>query len=294
MKLVQTMLLAFAGFAVMPLACAQSGTKDAGDGGEQTPIGDMTRAELDVFIRAQAEGDGAFVQRIGDVARASLGTAYQDGPLGEGPEGRYDQDPLVDFGKVDCVTYVEQAVAVAGASSYAEMFELLQRIRYKNGAVSFADRNHFMISDWIANNSFCTDVTRKLGVDTRSVTRTISRKDFFQLVKAPEIGQDTPDEEVTVAIVPTEESAAAEKELPSPALVVFVGKVDWLFSLHCGLYLRDEAGNGALYHASSKADQVVAVDLPEYMESQSGRYIGFTAYSLDDPRQIEPAGDTEP
>lgn len=283
MAFARSLVLACACFVLLPLACAQNESEDATEEAEKAQIQEMTKDELDAYIRAQADNAGSFDERISAVAEATLGTAYQDGPLGEGPEGRYDQDPLVDFNKVDCVTYVEQAVAVAGSSNYDEMFNLLQQIRYKNGAVNYEDRNHFMISDWIANNRFCEDITRDLGVDTWPVTRTISRKDFFQLVKAPDVGQATADQNITIDLVPSEASADAEKGLPSPSLVVFVGKVDWLFSLHCGLYLRDETGKGALYHASSKADQVVAVDLPKYVQAQSSRYIGFTAYSLDSP-----------
>ena len=71
--------------------------------------------------------------------------------------------------------------------------------------------------------------------------------------------------------------------MPSPSLIVFVGKVDWLFSLHCGLYLRDENGRGRLYHGSLKAGEVVEVDLADYMNQQADRYIGFTAYRIDEP-----------
>ncbi len=254
------------------LACIASG-----------PMAERDPGQIDAELREAAAQGTPFAQRLFDAARDALGTPYQDGPLGEGPEGKYDTDPMVDFGKVDCVTYVEQTVALATASSYEEMFANLQKIRYRDGKTDYENRNHFMISDWVANNAFHVDVTEQLGVETDKISRTISRKGFFERVKAPGLGLDTPDEEITLSVVPTAKTKQAEENMPSPSLVVFVGKVDWLFSLHCGLYLRDKDGRGRLYHGSSKAGEVVEMDLADYMNQQAERYIGFTAYRIDEP-----------
>lgn len=227
--------------------------------------------------------------RVAQVARDALGTPYADGPLGEGPDGQYDTDPLIDLTRVDCVTYVEQTLALACGARYQDAFDRLQRIRYRDGEVDYEARNHFMVADWLEQNRFCRDVSRKLGVTTEALTRTISRKDFFQLVKAPEVGQESPDRDVTIHYVPSSEAAAAAKALPSPSLVVFIGNVDWLFALHCGLFIRDENGVGKLYHASSKAGEVVAMDLAQYVADNGKRYRGFTAYEITDELAAETA-----
>ncbi len=253
------------------------------------PLYELNEVQMGDYARAQAEAGESFEARLTAVARDALGTPYQDGPIGEGPEGKHDTDPMVDFGKVDCVTYVEQSVALATASSYEEMFANLQKIRYRGGKTDFENRNHFMISDWMANNAFNVDVTDELGVETDKVSRTISRKGFFERVNAPGLGLDTPDEEITLSVVPTAKTKQAQENIPSPSLVVFVGKVDWLFSLHCGLYLRGEDGRGRLYHGSSKAGEVVEMDLVDYMNSQAERYIGFSAYRIDEP-EFRPKG----
>ena len=221
-----------------------------------------------------------FEQRVAAVARLGLGTPYADGPLGEGPGGTYDDDPLIDLGRVDCVTYVEQTVALSAAPDYETAFDTLQKIRYRGGNIDYATRNHFMIADWVENNPWCTDISKDLGVKTAALTRTISKRDFFQKVKAPDVGQDIPDRDVTIHYVPSEHAAAAEAQLPDAAIIVFVGKVDWLFALHCGLYVRDEKGQGQLLHASSKGEKVVAVGLADYLAQNAGRYLGFTAYRV--------------
>jgi len=247
-------------------------------------LAEMPPEELDGYLKTLHAGQADFPGRLAQVARDSVGTPYFLGPLGEGPGAAHDNDPLMDLSRVDCVTFVEQAVALAAAPpGYEAAFALLQRIRYAGGAIDFETRNHFMVADWIPNNPWSRDVTRELGAETAPLTRTISRSAFFRLVEAPEVGQDTPDRDITLHYLPSARVAAVEAALPSPALIMFIGKVDWLFALHCGLYLRDEAGDGLLYHASSQEGAVVAVPLGAYLAEQGERFLGITVYALDEP-----------
>jgi D-alanyl-D-alanine carboxypeptidase/D-alanyl-D-alanine-endopeptidase (penicillin-binding protein 4) len=247
------------------------------------PLHQMGPLEVDAWLGKIRSERPTFAERLQQVASKSLGTPYADGPLGEGPGASHDPDPLMDLTRVDCVTFVEQAVALAASEHYRAAFELLQRIRYAGGEVDFARRNHFMIADWIANNPWCVEVSGELGVETVPVTRTISWTGLFEKLKAPGLGADRPDRSVTLGCVPTGMAAAAEARLPSPALVVFVGNVDWLFALHCGLYLRDAQGVGRLFHASSKSGAVVAVPFTDYVAENATRYLGFTAYRVGEP-----------
>jgi hypothetical protein len=243
----------------------------------------MTPAEVDRYLSELQARAPEFEARLADVAARAVGTPYHGGPLGEGPTGTHDKDPLIDLSRVDCVTFVEQCIALAASKSYDEAVERLQKIRYRDGRIDFEARNHFMETDWFPNNPFCRDATADLGVPTATVIRTISRREFFKKVEAPELGQDTPDREVSLVYVPSSRVAEAESRLPSPALVCFIGNVDWLFATHCGLYVRDDAGQGHLYHASTTDKRVVKVSLPEYVGSQE-RFLGFTAYRIGDPR----------
>ncbi|HIA47767.1 MAG TPA: DUF1460 domain-containing protein [Candidatus Hydrogenedentes bacterium] len=247
------------------------------------PIHQQSPSEItDYLYLLNAKGD-TFEQRVRKVTQDSLGTEYNDGPLGEGVGGKYDPDPIIDLTRVDCVTFVEQTVALSMTPNYDEMVEFLQTIRYKDGKIDYEHRNHFMITDWLPNNPYCQDVSSQLGVETQTVKRTISRKDFFQLVKAPTIGQSTPDQTISLNIISVKDTAHAEKNLPDTALIIFIGKIDWLFSLHTGLYIRDENGRGQLIHASSKSGKVVSMNLTDYTESQKTRYLGFTAYKITEP-----------
>jgi D-alanyl-D-alanine carboxypeptidase/D-alanyl-D-alanine-endopeptidase (penicillin-binding protein 4) len=247
------------------------------------PIFEMPEPAVDTYLADLGVREPCFGARLIEVAVRSVGTSYAEGPLGQGSAGRYDKDPLIDLTRVDCVTFVEQTIALAASCSYEDALDTLRRIRYRNGEVSFESRHHFMISDWIANNRFCRDMTSDLGVLTGTVSRTISRKNFFKRVGAPDLAGGTPDRTIRLVYIPSAAVREAEKNLPSPALIIFVGKVDWLFALHCGFYVRDRDGGGLLYHASSQAGRVDATDFVEYLE-HSSRYLGFTAYEIREPQ----------
>lgn len=247
------------------------------------PVYEMAPPDVESYIQELQRQYPTFEERLSAVVQQSLGTPYADGPLGEGPDGAFDTDPLIDLTRVDCVTFMEQSIALAAGPSYDHMFDLLQQIRYKDGIIEYEHRNHFFITDWIENNPFCVEVTDDLDVPTKKIKRTISRKDFFKRVNAPGLGSDSPNRAEELTIVPTDHVQAAEDALPSPAIVVFVGKVDWLFALHTGLFIRHADGTGHLYHASSKAGEVVAMDLSDYVAEQGGRYLGIAAYRVTAP-----------
>ncbi|WP_374029656.1 N-acetylmuramoyl-L-alanine amidase-like domain-containing protein [Bdellovibrio bacteriovorus] len=83
-------------------------------------------------------------------------------PLGEGRNGEISQSPLYRFDGFDCTTFVETVLALSFAKSPEEFKETINRIRYKDGVVSYETRNHFPSLDWVPNNSkagYVTDIT---------------------------------------------------------------------------------------------------------------------------------------
>lgn len=248
-----------------------------------TPLQGEPPAAVDAYLEALHADHPAYLDRLRQVVVDSAGTPYEDGPLGEGPDGRFDDDPLIDLARVDCVTHVEQCAALAAGTSLAGVTDGLQHVRYAGGRIDFASRNHFMIADWIPNNPWCREFTGALGIPAKSVTRTISKADFFRKVGASGIGQDIADREVTLTYIPIEHAEAVAQTLDRPALIVFIGHIDWLFALHCGFFLPDAPGPGPLYHASSKAGKVVSVKLEDYAREQSSRYLGLAVYTIESP-----------
>ncbi len=247
-----------------------------------TPYGSDATA-VDPYLKELRAREPAYVGRVAQVARDGLGTPYHDGPLGEGPGAPYDADPLVDLTRVDCVTYVEQCLALAAGLNYTDSVAKLQEIRYAGGVVDFETRNHFMVADWAVKNAWCVDVTSTLGEPVETVSRRISKRDFFKRVKAPTLGASVSDRDVTIQVIPSHRAKEAVARITKPSVIVFVGNIDWLFALHCGIFLPEEGGAGRLYHASSKSEAVVAVDLADYVAAQSKRYLGFTVYEITTP-----------
>ena len=83
--------------------------------------------------------------------RPWLGLPYTEGPLGEG-EG-YDPDPLVRYDTFDCLTLVEEALALSMATSHEEVQRIRLGLRYRNGGpVTYENRRHFMLAEWIPGN----------------------------------------------------------------------------------------------------------------------------------------------
>ncbi len=63
----------------------------------------------------------------------------------------------------DCVVFAEHTYAMALSQSWEEFFWMLQRIRYKDGVVGVATRNHYTELDWNINNAWLvTDITESL------------------------------------------------------------------------------------------------------------------------------------
>lgn len=240
-------------------------------------------AEVDAWLKAQSASGQTFDARLHETVAATLGTPYHDGPLGEGPGATPDPDPLIDLTRVDCVTFIEQNIALAASPDLLSATDFLQKIRYKGGKVDFETRNHFFEADWLRNNTWCKDISTTLGVETVSLTRTIDRKDFFKRVGAEGLGTGMAPEQVTIQYIPSAMASKVESKIPVSCIIAFVGKVDWLFSLHCGLWLKDEQG-GKLCHASSKSGKAVSMDLSEYVDSQASRYLGFIVYKVNAPR----------
>lgn len=92
------------------------------------------------------------LERIEQYSEALLGRPSGNGPLGEGPDAKYDRDPLYRMDTFDCTTYVETVVALSLSNDLGTFQSRMNQIRYKEGIISFTARNHFPDLDWFPNN----------------------------------------------------------------------------------------------------------------------------------------------
>lgn len=188
-----------------------------------------------------------------------VGKKYINNPLGEGflP----DNDPLMRLDAFDCTTFVETALA-------NENLDKLTKIRYKDGNVGFINRNHFVETDWLPNNSdILTDVTAQYGkTSVRDVK--IDRANWLE--KNYGITDNTPIQTIHLKYIPY---SIMEKIKPNePLVVLFIGdkykNIDTLGTdlavMHMGFLLPD----GTLRHASSDRGRVVDVNFYDYVEKR--------------------------
>ena len=131
-------------------------------------------AEQRAALVAQ-DADAPIAERLLRMSERFINTPYVLSPLGEG-QG-VDPDPAFRLDAVDCLTFVEQSVALGLARGEADVAPLLENLRYAS-TPSYEDRNHLMEAQWLPNNirkGFLVDVTRRYaGEDAVPVTKTLT------------------------------------------------------------------------------------------------------------------------
>jgi hypothetical protein len=144
---------------------------------------DMSEAQIAQSLLQIHKENPLFADRIAAVSGALLGIPYYLGPMGEGPDGEFDRSPTYSFRSLDCTTFVEETMALSLEPDLEKAKALLQKIRYKDGKVSYQTRNHFPEVDWRANNEaagFLKDVTRDVAGDGMKVEhKLISKRAWY-------------------------------------------------------------------------------------------------------------------
>ncbi len=184
-------------------------------------------------------------QRVEAVSALFLGAPYKLGALGEGPGGAFDRDPLIRFDAFDCTTFVETVMALALDSDLDAATRTLQQIRYHDGQIGYATRNHFIEADWVPNNvraGYLRDITADVaGRNAVTVHKTISKRKWYgrkspasiegnftreerqQLVsKLRQLGERLPDARATLTVLPIKALPQALAHIPSGTIANLV------------------------------------------------------------------------
>lgn len=255
-------------------------------------------------------------RRIEIQSAALLNTPYLEGALGEGVNGRYDQNPLYRFDYFDCETYVDTVMALALAKNLPDFKNKINQIRYKQGNVSFTQRNHFPSADWIPNNKrngYIRELSYLIAGQEARLTRTkINLRNWYRnltidriqipylnpqekqtlLFQLKKEGGAYGSKNVSVSYVPVFEllqSPRLRQRIPTGSLIFFVGHDSYLSSrigtsmnvLHMSFAIWN---NGQLYcrMASSKAGKVLDVLFPDYLKTylSLGTLDGISVWSI--------------
>ena len=86
-------------------------------------------------------------ERIKAHSQPWLGRSYSTGPIGEG--GGFDSDPMVRFDTFDCLTFVEEVLALSLAPDPVSTQHIRLALRYKKSVPKYENRRHFMLAEWI-------------------------------------------------------------------------------------------------------------------------------------------------
>jgi hypothetical protein len=220
------------------------------------PFYAMTPAEIDTLLQQTSRRHVDFLSRLEIYSTRAIGTPYRWFPLGEGPQGKYDRGPLVDFAHVDCLTFCEQILALTLAQDYTEMFARLQRLRYHNGEIDIRARNHFTLADWLPNNSWLVeDITTTLGRELcAEMTKTINRVEMLQKKGVPlkELAAIPPPQTMTIQYIPEANLPAIKSKLHGGEIAVVIQSRPAIFAAHLGFMLRDSTGRVFFRNASMR------------------------------------------
>jgi hypothetical protein len=191
-------------------------------------LGELRRAELDAFLSDLQKSETPFLERVAQVSARLRGTRYVRDPLGEGPRGTVDRDPIIDLRRVDCLTFVEEVLALSQRPSLEAATALLQQYRYEGGQIRYDQRRHFMELQWLpglTNAGLIRDVTREIAGDSaRLFERTVEEKSYrgaFRRWKK-RLGDAAPTGNIRLSYVTAKDMVRLASRVPSGSILVLL------------------------------------------------------------------------
>ncbi len=203
----------------------------------------MTPTEAGRYIAYIHEAEPDFRARIAAIGRKNIGQPYKLNLLGEYPFELHDDLPMFSLTESDCVVFAEHTYAMALSRSWEEFFWMLQRIRYNQGVIGVATRNHYTELDWNVNNAWLlTDISAQLaGSRAASYTMTVDRAKFLK--KRHKTDSNIPVQTATETYVPTEMVADVAAQLQAGDFVNVISTKDGEYwASHTGLVVVGSDG----------------------------------------------------
>jgi hypothetical protein len=205
----------------------------------------------------EAREHGDLGRRVDFISRALLGTRYQAHTLIGGPR-RKEQFVLRDDA-FDCVTYCEAVLAAAMVDDFVDYPGILRRIRYAQGEVRWAERNHDF-AQWsrrIVENNLCGPV----GIQPLiTVEKTLN-------------GSGLGRRHYTISATATPTMMANRKALRAGDVIGFVSRRSELDYFHTGFIAFDRRGALLLRHASQSRGKVVNEDMASFLATTGVKYV---------------------
>jgi len=136
-----------------------------------TPMGSLPS---DLIHAARDYRNLPLSDRMDKVSQPMLGKPYVADPLGEGRG--FDKDPVVRYDLFDCLTFVEEVLALSLSGDPIHAGAVRTKLRYSGNNIYYKYRKHFMELQWIPDNvraGWLKDTTAEYG-PTTTMTKLIS------------------------------------------------------------------------------------------------------------------------
>ena len=225
---------------------------------ERISLGEWSEEKIEGLLK---EAPRPTEERIAFLSRTFLSSPYKEAPLS--PPG--EEVLVIDLEGFDCFTYLDTVEALRLSNSFAEFKKNLVRVRYKDGEVSYARRNHFF-SDWAWwNRGLIFDATNAIGEShTRLATKTLNVAEDGSFIV-----QGIPPTKRQIRFVPSDCLPSCLDRLKTGDYIGIYTSRPGLDCCHVGIFIRGEGGL-ILRHASSRAGTVVDEDFEHYMKDKEG------------------------
>ncbi|MDR2580419.1 MAG: D-alanyl-D-alanine carboxypeptidase/D-alanyl-D-alanine-endopeptidase [Fibromonadaceae bacterium] len=211
--------------------------------------------------------------RINHFSDRLKGKPYLLGPMGEGISVFPSFKPRVHFKEMDCVTYMEHALALAYARNYDDFFNILQSIRYKNGVIDYKTRNHFLVVDWIANNKF------KMNMEQEVFEKEIYKRRFFK-------DSSLVNPKISIPFLPKDKAITFADTVRFAQDTVFgvaiLSELPGLDAAHTGFIVGSRNKPLMLRHASQLRGRVIEQPLSEFLKTTKIKTPGVAFFRFDD------------
>lgn len=230
---------------------------------ETNEVIDVTVVPESVWQQQRDSRGRPIGQRMRQSTEPLLGLPYILNGIGELQEP--DQDPFVRYDGFDCLTFTEEAMALALANDPESLDRIRLDLRYHDVQHVYRTRNHFMISQWIPNavqKGYLKDITHTLG-ETHVVTKDITRHTWerWRGRHAFEFSpSDFPVGTYRLGVLSLDAALQAVPDIPEGALILIVRQNNpynpvWIS--HLGFVVRYSESDVRIRHATKLAGGIV-------------------------------------
>jgi hypothetical protein len=263
-----------------------------------TPPSDPATRETFERVAAFARENNLAERPIGEVVQALaerlLGTPYVEGRLDVGEE----EALVIDLTGFDCVTYVENVLAMAqavkaGDVTYDAYAANLEALRYRGGALDgYCSRLHYF-SDWMRDNDRRGNV--EVVTDALTPAAPFNRRITFMSEHREAYPRLATDDEALACIrdvegalnqerltfVPQNRIRDAYAQLQAGDVIAITSDVGGLDIAHTGFVYKFADGRTGFIHASTTGRVVRNDDLARYVEGNRRQTGIMVARPLD-------------